>query len=322
MEETIMGTFDNVKFIQGVTKMNQPNWQEYFGGALPNGVYEGFLADERYIYDGTVFVNGIFAKVETGEGKTDLGLIGATDPSTGDEIPPYDRFICLRVWFAEEKVEIVQKTGFAEWFGMSNISQYEDSLVEQIVQFIRDESYGCTRNEFYYDVPIYYQGVNNVETILQYGINLRRLVNLNRKREVNLYLDSTPKPELSNFNRQISGSNSYTDGHVRNIFLDPINHPDGALICTQYGATINLETFPFVNHISHGDTSRLSGVKKLYTEFQFAQPELWTRSSDGDYYTMSVTEDNTMIRITLISDDHYGSSYTNLWLYYFVEVFS
>lgn len=176
MTETVIATGNNVKFIEGVTEMTQANWQEYFGKQFENRVIEGFNPRKStdataVIYDGSVFVNGIYAKLELEGGSKNIYVLDS-----------YDTFLCLRVYFDEEKVELVKKTVAT---GSS-----ESDIADIAMHFIADESYQCTRNDTIYEIPLFYCGASYYTN----GFDLRRHGVLNE----NLY-----------GNRILSGNNTY-----------------------------------------------------------------------------------------------------------------
>lgn len=265
MEETILETFDDVKFIQGATKMNQTHWQEYFGTALPNGIYDGLQVQDYYglqvrelggfpyesdipvatfdypniLTDGSVFVNGLLAQIRTEDGYTEIGR-GENES---------DRFICIRVYLKEEKAQIIQKTGIAEFD--STASTYDRRTMHALNHFMADESYCCERNEYLWDVPIFYQAPfgSSSPYILSDGCSLRRIVSSTKKM---LY----PKIKYSgarygsttyssgiilasesmvyNENAYRSGSfqdqSGIHDYYKAQIYTDNFNCPDGAIV--------------------------------------------------------------------------------------------
>lgn len=250
MEELVLETFDDVKFIQGATKMNQTNWQGYFGTTLPNGVYEGLRVQDYYgeasfgypkiITDGSVFVNGLLAQIHTDEGYTEIGddyWDGAINEWATQGESALDRFICIRVYLNEEKAQIVQKSGIAEF--NANHLVYNENVTEQLNKFIQDESYCCTRNEYIWDVPIFYQAARgSVATVNSYGRTLRRVVNLNWKPTHN-YVDigAESKPDAALI---VSGKNPCScttawldQGQTHKgayVFMDGLDYPEGAVI--------------------------------------------------------------------------------------------
>lgn len=219
MQETVIETFDDVKFIEGVTKMDQENWQAYFSAGFPNGIYEG-LHYEWYdmgtpinrIYDGTAFVNGLCVTVKTEDGYTEYPTECATD-----------YFLCLRVNLSEGTAKLVKKTEIA--------SDYQETtLAVEIGKFLADESYCCERNGSIYDLPILYAGPSTAEattTVHNYfkqGIDIRRMIKTKKDYKLK-----------TSFTAGISGENKYEedigtamDGAFARFNL--IDIPDGAII--------------------------------------------------------------------------------------------
>ena len=155
MAETLIATVDNVKFINGVTEMNQANWQEYFASQFRNRIIDGLTPSASSsgisVADGSVIVNGIYAKTAFTNGSVSLSYSG------------YDAFVCLRVYLNEERVELVEKYNIAA----SSTSQ---NIQTEAGNFMADESYQCTRNDTIYEIPIIYAGKDYFSS----GVDLRK----------------------------------------------------------------------------------------------------------------------------------------------------
>lgn len=161
MQETVVKTGTNVKFIGSTTKMTQANWQDYFKVFKKTGFVgidsfkvETAVLNYPRIYDGAVMVNGILAKYET-----DDGFFYSTKP-TQSEI---DALFCVRVYLQEEKIEIVRKTGLAAGTSYQNCA-------DVIVNLIQNEDAYCTRNDTYFDVAFCYLNYNDD----QHNVDCRR----------------------------------------------------------------------------------------------------------------------------------------------------
>ena len=234
MDETIIGTFDDVKFIQGVTFLTQKNWQDYFSNVIKNGVYEGleprnYVGDSVYsngrtfITDGTVFANGISATIKTGSGYTDIG----TCPS-GKK----DRLICVRVYFEENIAELIQKTDVMEIPESQTIYSDTYKLFSGYTMDLlaHDESYLMERNASFWDIPIFYQGASDLEYTAK-GLDLRRVITNIRQNDPE---NTIYKGGYEN-KYKVSGNNVYhfkvTEDNKEYCFCaDPIDLPDGAII--------------------------------------------------------------------------------------------
>lgn len=228
MNESVISTFTGVKFIQGLTPMTQENWQSYFGSAIKNGVYSGLAPKSTSlspmiirVSDGVVFANGIQARLETESGYTDCGSLY----NTGLE----DRLICVRVHYNSETAELIQKSNVTD-IPSSAVERTKNYLFTQtLVKLIADESYLCTRNESYWDIPIFYQ--SKPDSVVSYGRDLRRKVELSPSKLTNPPLDTTDR--TWQYGVLISGQNRYTAGDSsQNIiyFPDVVNVADGAII--------------------------------------------------------------------------------------------
>ena len=157
MTENILATYDNVKFIEGKTKLTQPNWQSYFGASIPNGVFSGLELRQQdqgvtlnyYVMDGVAFVNGIKAELSTAQGYTDIGQLYIADDK--------DCFVCLRVYFGSEKAELIRKDHIIDGITEYTSSDYY-KYTWALGKFIQDEAYQCERGNNYWDIPLYYRG--------------------------------------------------------------------------------------------------------------------------------------------------------------------
>ena len=228
MNESVISTFTGVKFIQGLTPMTQENWQSYFGSAIKNGVYSGLAPKNApqstvsiQVTDGVVFANGIQARLETEDGYTDIGSM----LNTGLE----DRLICVRVHYNSETAELIQKSNVTD-IPSSAVERTKNYLFAQtLAKLTADESYLCTRNESYWDIPIFYQSKYN--SWVMYGRDLRRKVELSPSKLTNPPLDTTDR--TWQYGVLISGQNRYTAGEsTRRVvfFPDVINQPDGSIV--------------------------------------------------------------------------------------------
>lgn len=251
MQESVVATFNDVKFIRSTTPMTQANWQEYFGNAIQSGVYSGleqrnyngstvYTNGRRLITDGVVFANGIYAKLETEDGYTDIGAF----PSG-----VVDRMIVVRVYYGSETAELVQKTGLAE---VSTGTPAQDYLCQrELMKLTFDESRNCIRNTEYYEIPVFYQG--KTSTFLSEGKDLRRMI-----------CRDTRKPAQDTNNTGIKSPESNVillkgNDHVRlttagtyKVYVDSVDQPFDAMIHYGNGSaftyTFEFSTFPFSNN--------------------------------------------------------------------------
>ena len=228
MNESVISSFENVKFIQGLTPMTQENWQSYFGSAIKSGVYNGLAPKSTSqsptsirITDGDVFANGIQARLETQDGYTDIGSM----INTGLE----DRLICVRVHFSSETAQLIQKTNVSDIPSSVPQDGMDTYFANTLAKLIADESYLCTRNSSYYDIPIFYQ--SKYSSWVDRGRDLRRKVELTPSKLTNPAIDTTDR--AWQYGVLISGQNRYTAGNsTQNIiyFPDVVNVADGAII--------------------------------------------------------------------------------------------
>lgn len=338
MEETILETFNDVKFIQGATKMNQTNWQAYFGTALPNGIYDGLMVQDYYgeatftypkvLTDGSAFVNGLIAQIQTEDGYTEIGE-WTYDQEVFLAGNALDRFICLRVYLQEEKAQIVQKTGFVTEYGPTqNVTIYTDYDVKTMAMlknFLADESYGCTRNEYIWDIPIFYQTPNHGAFCLCKGRSLRR--------PVKLFDDCVQNPNITGCNGinsngicLVSGTDRYlistmiSDSSQQlataRIYADSIDLPKCAVVAVapngnaDYTKKITLVDVNWYNNLAKADNFIIwhdGGIT-----FKFADPEAWDHNGHIHEYTMPNNIDLVYLRFTWMA--------TALRTYVYVEV--
>lgn len=318
MQETVIEEFTNVEFIQGKTKMNQTNWQTYFGAALPSGIYSGLMVQDYYgnqtfdypqiLTDGVVFANGIYAKIGT-DGYTDIGRIDGTTSVK-------DRFICIRVWLQEEKAQIVQKTNIAEY--STNISQFNSNVYRELMKFMDNESYLCTRNSYYYDIPVFYQSYEDPDCWLSRGRSLRRVIDLQNKSLVNPNLIGTEIPEGGEAHSLLISGNNYYSGYVNRVYMDYIDPPHDAMLYVRSNSNTFKVYFDLYNWINKTRGSiNPTYITSLY---------IFSGNTSGvntTYRYISVLEDETVtLHFTLakeeIDDSIVGFSYIKRT--YLVEV--
>ena len=231
MDEAVIATFNEVNFIEGETFLTQQNWQEYFGPVVKNGVYIGleprnylngitYTNGRTFITDGTVFANGICAKITTANGYTDIG----TCPTVGT----HDRLICVRVYFDSQTAQLIQKTNVMDI--PEGGTGYKYYSVYAMTHFAHDESYKMERNNSYWDIPIFYQGTQDLEWS-SLGLDLRRIINKDREIDPvdTCFKGYYPKKY------KISGNNIYhIDAELgSNTYLfafDMIDRPNEAII--------------------------------------------------------------------------------------------
>lgn len=296
MEEAVIATFNEVNFIEGETFLTQQNWQEFFGPAIKNGVYEGleprnYLGSTTYtngrtfITDGTVFANGICAKISTANGYTDIG----TCPTNG----VYDRLICARVYFDAQTAQLIQKTNVMEIAEGGSPSKYTSA--NAMKTFAHDETFRMERNETYWDIPIFYQGIQSYEWS-SLGLDLRRIINKEQQ----------DNPEDTCFKGyypgkyKISGKNTYfinAEGNVTYHFaLDMIDKPDGATIVIHRDGSISAQNPTYVSFTHYGATNNfLSSDADDFTGFN---PSVFQINTLGTNLPYSITSSgDTFIKI-------------------------
>ena len=237
-DEIIVTSTNDVKFIQGVTKMNQENWMKYFKYLLSNGVLKG-LYRHNYpndtfdgLYPGAVATEGLISEI-TSDDLDSYGKIRITRPTVEQGFN--DIFICARVYLHEGTAELVIKN-LSDTYNLQTIAGTESRL-------ILNESYGCVRNEEIYEMPLWYGSqifADDMESQYKTWWNGR---DLRRYGKTYLYEDINNSHKqgyvtpirLSNSQSTYSiNSLRYTDitsitTQTINIAIDPMNPPE---LCT------------------------------------------------------------------------------------------
>lgn len=193
MQETVVSTGTDLKFIGAATPMTQANWQEYFSALHnKNGVLEGFDGAVGKVFDGAAIVNGLIANIETANGYTTY-----TQPSAEEN----DVLIVLRVYLKQQKVELVRKSGIAAG------TSYQD-CADVLVNLIQNENAYCTRNTDYYELSLLYhnRSVDNSEVVV-----CRRL--------------ATPESEVISNRTYLEGNNTYYFSGNTVLKINPFNPP-------------------------------------------------------------------------------------------------
>lgn len=318
MNESTILTFDDVKFIGGETKLTQPNWQDYFGNALVNGVYSGLDANlnqirsaGRYVInDGVIFVNGMMGKIETENGYTDLGW--------GEDI---DEFYCARMNFQNGTVDLVKKTGIADTSGASTTAAKNLAYLKTLMEFEYDESYCCTRDVSVWDIPLLYRAAYSC---LNKGVDLTRRHNAEKKI---IYLSDSSTggvPErLDNMSMSANNAYYFNGRYVRNAFVDTVNPPNGATLTfmgtSGYNSKIYLRRVPYVIWLNSGTGGY--GIDTLDAAYEikyiFSNPSKWTQNDM--YYEFAEKSGPVSFRFTLVGCNY--TQNTNCNYIFFVEDF-
>lgn len=256
-DPVVLATSDDVKFIEGVTKMTQSNWMSYFGNAIPSGVIEGFkpFVDNRTnrISDGTVIANGIVAKITTDDGYTDFTL---PDPYYSR----YDTFLCVRVYFSEERAELVQKFNLSSSNDNDELSEVEENL-------ITDESYGCIRNSEFYEVPVFY--VPRTTNLTYWGRSLRRWGD-------KYYFDFTLPTSLTQELIRLSGANNIYFSSIQNhqvYAIDDMDFGDQCTLIVKNDLSASRELYLFRQRYTVGIKQYPSDY---YYSFEFSDSSHWS----------------------------------------------
>ena len=295
MQESVVVTGNNVKFIGGVTPMTQENWQDYFMTFKKNGVIgmDDFTAvtdglSSVRIYDGSVIVDGILARYETDDGY----FYGAKPTST--EI---DALFCVRVYLHEEKVEIVRKTGLAAGSSYQNCA-------DVIAYMILHEDAYCTRNDQIFDVPIAYLNYMDSDN----RVDVRRFCDPKAR--------LLPGTNIFRGNgvvyRGVSGGNSYDYNGV-----DPFNPPDDiqlAIVPLYSGNVQSNFNLRYNIGASTNPGKLFNTVEPLVRTARpltFYYTSDFTTTTNGIQYTTTIAENGTVVfTIRRASDSLFRFAFT------------
>lgn len=255
-DEQVLYTGYNTQFIEGVTKMNQENWQEYFGATLESKILSGFDFYTRagttsqsgiwlHINDGIAIANGIVGKTEFDE-----GYFEDPDIIPGDRI---DLLYCARIYFGEERIEIVKK------FHLSDYAQRND-YSDRMKEFLTDESAHCDRNTDFYEIPILYRD----GAMAAVGMNLARRYSLkNQYKHIaslgqnNCYIENgsyvidgwvDPDPEIT------------TDDY---IVIDYWNLDDAYVYVKKNGGTLYIQSIPWFEQGVHSAVKAQNNIYRF-----------------------------------------------------------
>lgn len=312
MEESVIATFDDVKFIEGVTKMTQANWQKYFGTILPNGVYEGLNQKNKPTYggvntyelnDGIVLANGILASIETENGYTEFPKIYSG---------MMDRFICARVHFLEETVELIQKADVSGASLSDTDETIDAKFFSTMMEFSHDESYCCERNTSFWDIPLLYQTKDRTSGGYYYwlgdGVDLSRNVRLDGsgvQKETDLggrtyVLHKKDIVDIEN------NTNYAQDTVVSTLYFDPIDRPDGCIFYfnnietfqRSYKIKINKNPYFFFDY---GQQAHNVDANYKFS-YVFSNPDNWTNSTNE--YESAVSKKTWGLRFTCYDVDY------------------
>lgn len=300
-DEQVLYTGYNTKFIEGVTKMNQENWQEYFGATLESKILSGFDFYTRagstsqsgiwlHINDGIAIANGIVGKTEFDE-----GYFEDPDIIPGDRI---DFLYCARIYFGEERIEIVKKFGITP----NNQYNYQSDILKEL---LIDESAYCDRNTDYYEIPIAY--TNGLTGIA--GMDLRRRYSLkNQYKHIaslgqnNCYIENgsyvidgwmDPDPEITT-----------TDY----IVIDYWNLDDAYVYIKKNGGTLYIQSIPWFDYgtpitvKSNNNTYRLPRISCELKGAHLSAPESGVNWASAVFNNPS-TNDTKCLHIRKLYED-------------------
>ena len=226
MGESTLKTLDDVMFVQGETPVNQENWQKYFGGVLPNGIYEGFAPSTNYRGE---TVNGITAGVAVYNG---LVYRMASSFAVDREVPESVgyRLLSLRIYPDTGVAKLIETRGNAPVSSDEVILNGIIEMTQNPVVSGRDYDQNS-----YVDYRLCYQGHKN--SLYRAGVDLRQPTLMRNVKFPtgwstywNNYEPSPTKIILSG-NMVFNYIAPRTDWAME-VWFDPINPPDNAQLVT------------------------------------------------------------------------------------------
>lgn len=257
-DEQVLYTGYNTQFIEGVTKMNQENWQEYFGATLESKILSGF---DFYTRAGTTSQSGLWLHINDGIAIAN-GIVGKTEFDEGyfedPDILPGDRndiLYCARIHFGEERIELVKKFGITPYNQNNN---YSDILKELLI----DESAYCDRNTDYYEIPITY--INGLTSIA--GMDLRRRYFLKSQYKHISNLDQG-NCHIENGSYVIDGwfdPEQYPDIQIEDyIVLDYWNLDEAYVYIKKNGGKLYIQNIPWFEQATHAAVKEQNNIYRF-----------------------------------------------------------
>lgn len=185
MADNLIKTMDNAAFFDGVTWLNQTNWQKYFHKSLPTGVLvdgafelnsNGYTIKDNLditqtenvliVGPGAVMANGLY-----GELTSQIEIPHVTQEER-------TKFICVQFDDENSNAKIIEKVDI--------VFQRSLNLTSVIQNLVTDESFLCTRNDIIFEVPLAFEYYSNGLKIL----DLRRIVYAPSGKKRNLTLST------------------------------------------------------------------------------------------------------------------------------------
>ena len=226
MGESTLKTLDDVMFVQGETPVNQENWQKYFGGVLPNGIYEGFAPSTS---QGDKPVDGITAGVAVYNG---LVYRMANRFAVDRDVPESNgyRLISLRIYPDTGVAKLVETRGNAP------VSS-DETILNGIIEMTQNPVfYGMDYDQnSYVDYRLVYQGHKN--SLYMAGVDLRQPAFM-RNGQFPTGWRTYWNGYQSAYDRIILSGNEVrnvvypTTNWALSVWFDPMNPPDNARLVT------------------------------------------------------------------------------------------
>ena len=229
MAESTLKTLDDVMFVQGETPVNQENWQKYFGGVLPNGIYEGFAPDANQDYNRTKTVDGITAGVAVYNGLVYRMTSRFAVDSEVPESVGY-RLLSLRIYPDTGVAKLVETRGNGPVSSDETILNGIIEMTQNPVFYGRDYDQNS-----YVDYRLCYQGHKNSQ--YKGGVDLRQPAFM-RNGQFPTGWRTYWNGYQSAYDRIILSGNEVrnvvypTTSWALSVWFDPVNPPDNARLVT------------------------------------------------------------------------------------------
>lgn len=261
MGTSTLKTLDDIMFVQGETPMTQENWQKYFGGVLPNGIYEGFAPSTS---QGDKPVDGITAGVAVYNG---LVYRMANRFAVDRDVPESNgyRLISLRIYPDTGVAKLVETRGNAP------VSS-DETILNGIIEMTQNPVfYGMDYDQnSYVDYRLVYQGHKN--SLYMAGVDLRQPAFMR-----NGQFPTRWRTYWNGYQSSYSGI-ILSGNEVRNlvsprtdwaleVWFDPVNPPDNARLVTN-AHYVTFHEYPAILDVKRSRADHPDMVYGMKDEFR------------------------------------------------------
>lgn len=261
MAESTLKTLDDIMFVQGETPLNQENWQAYFGGVLPNGIYEGFAPSTS---QADKPVDGITAGVAVYNGLVyRMANRFAVDRDVPESVGY--RLLSLRIYPDTGVAKLVETRG-------NGPVSSDETILNGIIEMTQNPVfYGMDYDQnSYVDYRLVYQGHKN--SLYMAGVDLRQPAFMRNgqfptgwRTYWNGYQSSYSGIILSG-NEVINRVSPRTDWALE-VWFDPVNPPDNARLVTN-AHYVTFHEYPAILDVKRSSADHPDMVYGMKDEFR------------------------------------------------------